>query len=670
MCTPQTSPRSGLPILTIPMLVLAYVLPSLSECAVADRTTAELKVNRIQRAVGPAEVSDIGGFVGARFEANMEGYLRPFDIDRYVRMVEERKQREWKWVGEHPGKWLETAALAAAQSGDKALREKAGAILARLAAAQEPSGYLGVTDPQLRTDALPLRGMDAYELYFMLHGLLTVHELWREDKALDAARRLGDYFVENIGPGKAEFWPRPKGETLAGHSVHYSLEGTLLADPMLRLYLATGDVKYLNWSRWVIDNIDRWSGHNTFSNLDRVASGALGVHQIQPRVHAHTLHMNLLAFLRLYQITGDESLLRKVRGAWRDVAGRQTHVTGGVSHDEYYGPGRGLPIAGSAVETCAMMSWIEMSQYLLELTADPIYADAIERVLWNHLFAAQTVDGESFRYFTPLNGAKPAGYWHGPDCCTASGPRMTAKVPMLIYASGRNDLYVNQYIASTAHIALDSKNTVSLTQVTDYPSDEKIVLTLAPNNPVTFTLHIRLPAWCPHPSLSVNGAAVERLQPGTYAKVAREWKTGDRVTVSLPMQVQWTAGAHTTDGMWALVRGPVVYALDTVLWNKQALTALGEVPEDLANAIGLVMVEANRTPALAAASVPIGALGPAYRVTVAFQNGQRQAVSAWPFANVGRWYVDAAQKPDRNERRYAFAVWLRGAADRARAPQR
>ena len=126
---------------------------------------------------------------------------------------------------------------------------------------------------------------------------------------------------------------------IAGHTAHYGWEGTLLIDPMLRLYQATGDEKYLEWSQWVVANIDKWSGWDSFSKLDQVADGKLGVHQLQPYVHSHTFQMNFLGFLRLYQITGDASLLRKVRGAWDDVAARQLYITGGVSVGEHYEPG-------------------------------------------------------------------------------------------------------------------------------------------------------------------------------------------------------------------------------------------------------------------------------------------------------------------------------------------
>ncbi len=617
------------------------------------------KVERVERSLSPKNIRKIGGFIGTRFKANLNEYLLVFDIDHYVQMFEEKQHRDWWWIGEQAGKWMESAVLAASQTEDMALREKAEKALARLIASQEPSGYLGITDPAVRTDQLPLRGMDAYELYFMLHGLITAYDLWSEEQALQAASRLGDYFVNHIGPGKAQFWPRPKGKTIAGHNIHYCLEGTLLANPMLRLYLATGDEKYLKWSKWVIDNIDLWSGHNTFSKLDQVAIGAMGVHELQPKVHSHTFHMNLLGFLRLYQITGDESLLRKVRGAWRNIAKRQMYITGGVSVDEYYRAGQNLPVSGSVVETCAMMSWMELSQYLLELTANPIYADVIERLLWNHWFAAQAVDGDSFRYYVPLNGAKPAGYYHGPDCCTASGPRMTAMIPTLFYAVGKDGIYINQFVESAAEIKLDSGNIVSLIQETKYPSRGELTFKINPQQAEFFVLSIRLPAWCSNPSLSINDKIIEGLHPGTYVKLKRHWQKGDYIKLTLPMQAKWTKRTHATEDAWALVRGPVVYAVDTVWWDSSISEIFDRaMPKDMSKVIGVVLDESNLNADLKSEITLERTLGLAYLVTIAFPNGQRAEVPALPFANVGRWYADPARKPDYNERRYHYAVWL------------
>lgn len=650
-----------------------------------------MTVPDIQAPPPPAEIRGVEGFAGARFAANRIGYLRAFDIEHHTRMVEEKKHRDWWWVGEQPGKWLESAVLTSLQAHDPELDRQARAILARLVAAQEPDGYLGVTDPAVRTAQQPLRGMDPYELYFMLHGLLTAAEQWHDAPALAAARRLGDYFVEHIGPGKAEFWPSeyrppenrrkilaeqmawaPPGteraprlsvhSAIAGHTVHYGWEGTLLIDPMLRLHELTGDARYLDWCRWVVGRIDTWSGWDAFSNLDRVADGTLGIHELQPYVHAHTFHMNFLGFLRLYRITGDASLLRKVTGAWNDIAARQMYITGGVSVGEHYESGHNLPITGSVVETCATMSWIELTQSLLRLTGDPKYADAIERLLWNHVYAAQTVDGDSHGYHVPLNGIKPGAYYHGVDCCTGSGHRLQSLVPLLAYGAGPDGLYVNQYMSGSARLTLPGGDRVTLRQETDYPAGERIVLHVAPEKPAAFALSVRLPGWCANPGVKVNGEAVAPPRTGTYARIERAWQPGDRVEVTLPMAPRWQAGDHTAAGLWALVRGPLVYALDTVWWPEEAVAALGAPPPDLGRAVAVKIARAGSPAEPSAAPTPASALGPAYRVTVRLPSGREAAVPVLPFANLGQWYrAGGTARPAPRETAFAYAVWVQRA---------
>ena len=136
----------------------------------------------------------------------------------------------------------------------------------------------------------------------------------------------------------------------------------MLIDPMLRLYQMTGKPVYLLWCQWVINSIDKWSGWDAFSKLDQVASGDMGIHEVQPYVHSHTFQMNFLGFLRMYQVTGDASLLRKVQGVWEDIVARQMYITGGVSVAEHYETGHIKPLSGHAAETCANMSWLELNQ--------------------------------------------------------------------------------------------------------------------------------------------------------------------------------------------------------------------------------------------------------------------------------------------------------------------
>lgn len=635
----------------------------------------------MEKAVPVVAVQHIGGFAGERMEKNKDNYLAKFPIETYIRMEEAHAFKDWDWrQGEQPGKWIESALLTAARTQDAALDEKVHAMYNRLLQSQEADGYIGITSDSVRTPQKPLRGMDAYELYFLQHALLTAYEQWHDAKGLNAAKKLGDYFVQYIGPGKAEFWPTAdrypanvhkvyKGtqhSDIAGHSIHYGWEGTLLIDPMLRLYQLTNDRRYLDWCRWVIGNIDKWSGWNAFSNLDKVAAGTLPINEIQPYVHAHTFQMNFLGFLRMYQVTGDTGYLRKVAGAWNDVAKRQMYITGGVSVGEHYERDYIKPLTGKMLETCATMSWMQLSQYLLELTGDTRYADAMEKLLWNQVFAEQTIDGDCNRYNTPPNGFKPDGYFREPDCCTGSGHRLQSLLPGFIYATGSNAVYINQFVPSETTVSLASGKT-TLQQITRYPEDGTVRILVKPAQKTNFTVYVRIPAWCKTPAVLVNGKAIAIVQPGQYAAIQRSWKAGDVITLQLPMQLQWVRHEHylqTSDkkpykavpddnAPYALVKGPVVYALDNLYYQGDSTLCPRNLDKDaqyvLDNPAGFARIETKGN----------DMLGPGYAIPVALADGRRITMPVYPFANIGKWYKDAAHKPDTNAQAYSYAIWLK-----------
>ena len=617
-----------------------------------------------ERTVPATQVEQVGGFVGGRLTRNRDNFLKSFPIGKYVAMLEERKHVVWDWrQGEQPGKWLESAILTR--------MPEAHAVYERMLKVQAPDGYLGVSEK-------PLRGMDAYELYFTQHALLTAYEVWKDRRGLKAARRLGDYFLEHIGPGKEESWPSSvhapenKGKVLkgtmhseiAGHSIHYSWEGTLLIDPMMRLYQLTGDKRYFDWCKWVVSNIDKWSGWDAYSNLDKVADGAMGIDKVQPYVHTHTFQMNFLGLLRMYEVSGDTNYLRKVVGAWNDISRRQLYITGGVSVGEHYEKDYIKPLTGEMMETCATMSWIQLSEYLLELTGDPKYADAIERICWNQVFAEQTIDGDANHYFTPPNGVTPRGYFREPDCCMGSGHRLLSMLPGFIYGTGKGgDIYVNQFIPSTVRIGK-----VEVKQETNFPEDGKVVIYVSPAVPAAFAVRVRVPGWCKAPVVEVNGEAVPGVVPGTYVVVHRVWKKGDKIDVLLPMELRWVRHEHYLkvsdrkpyktsvdgDAPYALERGPVVYAVDDI-WYK------GDTA-DFAGSLDSVKYVLAPVSGLRWVGAPAGILGPGYEVPLVLANGKAVTMPVYPFANIGKWYRDAAHKPDSNAATWKYAIWLKGMA--------
>lgn len=634
------------------------------------------KIGLLEKPVPVSSVKNITGFLGYRMAVNRNAYLKRFPIDKYVDFIVNRQHSEWDWTrAEQHGKWIESAYLSAIQSGDTELLNKAKSILKRMIDSQEPEGYVGATAKSYRSPERPVRGMDAYELYFVFHAFITVYEETGDKEALVAAEKLADYYLKYFGPGKLEFWPSdfryPENvhkhldghSDFAGHSVHYAWEGTLLCDPVTRLYEVTGKKKYLDWSKWVVGNIDKWSGWDAFSRLDSVADGTLGIDKLQPYVHSHTFHMNFMGFLRLYRVTGDKSLLRKVAGAWNDIYERQMYITGGVSVAEHYEHDYVKPLSGNIVETCATMSWMQLTQQLLELTGDTKYADAMERLMINHVFAAQDCESGVCRYHTAPNGTKPEGYFHGPDCCTASGHRIISLLPTFVYAEKGNEFYINQYLPSQ----YNGKD-FAFAMTGNYPETESMELVVISGKAKDKTLNLRIPAWCKNPKVAVNGEDVADIQSGSYLQLSRQWLKGDKISINFPMEEQWIARSHHSEYVsyrlpggeimykeeptdkvpYAFIRGPIVYSLDMV-WNKQLCNDDVDMEKD-------IRIDVDIKPTLISKPEQ-NILGPVYQAKAQYQGTETNIVLT-PFANIGQWFRPGEQKPQRNADAFTYGIWL------------
>lgn len=652
------------------------LLITLFACFVLGATAKDYdKVPLLENPVPVTSVRNITGFYGHRMAVNRQ-YLKDFPIEKYVDFIVKRQHTAWDWTkAEQHGKWIESAYLSALQSGDKVLLAKAKNVLNRIISSQEKSGYLGATALSYRSDSRPIRGMDPYELYFVFHAMITVYEETGDKAVLNSVERLAGYFLKYFGPGKLEFWPSalrtPENRhkildghsEFAGHSVHYSWEGTLLCDPIARLYEVTGKKKYLEWSRWVVSNIDKWSGWDAFSRLDSVADGKIGVNDLQPYVHSHTFQMNFMGFLRLYRITGDKSLFRKVVGAWDDIQKRQMYITGGVSVAEHYEKGYIKPVSGNVVETCATMSWMQLTQMLLELTGDTKYADAMERLMVNHVFAAQDAETGVCRYHTAPNGSKPDGYFHGPDCCTASGHRVISLLPTFLYAENGQKLYINQYLPSD-YSGKDFAFRIS----GNYPESEKMELTVTSAKSADKILLLRLPSWCKNPEISINGMKEAGVHTGIYLQLSRKWKVGDKVEIIFPMVEQWIKRAHhsryileelkggelmtkevPTDKIpYAFLRGPMVYCLDMV-WNKALNNDDVNMEKDIRVNTNVLPVQVQKP--------DNSLLGPVYKAQARYM-GRDVNVLLTPFTNIGQWFRPGESKPSHNSAAFTYGIWL------------
>ena len=85
----------------------------------------------------------------------------------------------------------------------------------------------------------------------------------------------------------------------------------------------------------------------------------------------------------------------------------------------------------------------------------------------------------------------------------------------------------------------------------------------------SFPFHLRVPAWCRQAEVRINGTLYKKITGNKIDIVKREWKSGDTVELTLPMNIQiseWYENAV------AIERGPIVYALKIgEKWTKKAV---------------------------------------------------------------------------------------------------
>jgi DUF1680 family protein len=201
--------------------------------------------------------------------------------------------------------------------------------------------------------------------------------------------------------------------------------------------------------------------------------------------------------------------------------------------------------------------------------------DYYERNLVNHRLG--TIEPETGRTTYFLSLAPGAWKTLATDddtfwCCTGTAVEDFSKLGDSIYAHDARGVYVNQFIAST----LDwTERGLRIHQTTDFPRKGSIALTIAAAPGGEWPIHVRIPGWTTDSArVLVNGRPVEAVaDSGSYLRISRRWKAGDRIMLDLPVPLH-TESLPDAPHIQALMAGPVVLA---------AQQPRGDIPAALAH---------------------------------------------------------------------------------------
>ncbi len=318
----------------------------------------------------------------------------------------------------------------------------------------------------------------------------------------------------------------------------------------------TGNRKYLTLAR-------RFSDRSTLTPLLASQDKLNGL-------HANMQIPKVIGYLRVADQANDKAWADAADFFWQTVVKHRTVSIGGNSVREHFHPATNFSSMVNSVEgpeTCNSYNMLKLTEDLFLDRPSAQYIDYYERTLYNHILSSQRPVEGGFVYFTPMRPqhyrvySQPQdGFW----CCVGSGMENHGKYGELIYAHGTgqhaSDLYVNLFIPSTLTWA---DKGLTLTQQTDFPFTEKTDLTLRLKKPARFALKLRAPAWANGMQVLVNNKVVAAGPDAqSYVTVDRTWKTGDRVTLSLPMTT--TAEVLPDSSAWvSFLHGPIVLGAAT-----------------------------------------------------------------------------------------------------------
>src|SRR5579871_4400484 len=217
----------------------------------------------------------------------------------------------------------------------------------------------------------------------------------------------------------------------------------------------------------------------------------------------------------------------------------------------------------ATAECCCAYNMMKLTRHLYSWTADPRFFDYYERVMFNHRIGTIQPQTGHTQYYLSLTpgayktfGTEDQSFW----CCTGSGVEEYSKLNDSIYWKDDSGVYVNLFIPSELNW---KEKGFSLKQETKFPQEAGTTLTVTAERPAQVALRLRIPEWVASaPVIKINGRALEATAAGgSYFSIARQWKTGDKIEMSLPMKLRVEAMPDDLT-LQAFLYGPTVLAGD------------------------------------------------------------------------------------------------------------
>lgn len=574
-------------VLTILSTLCAAILLTSSDNAPADKN------HDGGYPITPVQFTSVkvgGGFWGQRLKASREvtiplAFSKCEETGRYENFVKAAHPSEDYKVGglafddTDVYKTIEGASYVLQTYPDKKLEAYIDSVLLIVKGGQEPDGYLYTSrtmnpkhphewSGEKRWEKVEELSHEFYNLGHMVEGAVAHYQATGKRNFLDIAIKYADCVIREVGLGPGQV------DRVPGHQIAEMA--------LCRLYLVTGEKKYLDQAKYFLDRRGRTA------NRDAYNQSHLPITEQDEAVgHAVRATYMYSGIADVAALTGDKEYIETIDRIWDNIVSKMLYITGGIgatNRGEAFGKNYELPNATAYCETCAAIGNVYVNHRMFLLHGESKYYDVLERTLYNGLLSGVSLQGDGFFYPNPLESA--GGYerkaWFGCACCPSNICRFIPSVPGYVYAVNGNDLYVNLYMPNTLTQKVNGKDVV-LRQETGYPWNGDVQITIDKNSAKTFSLKLRIPGWVRGEvapgelykytdgkslgyKVLVNGEEVSSELDKGYFTITRTWKRGDKVSLHLDMEPRVVTAREEVEadrGRIAVERGPIVYCAET-----------------------------------------------------------------------------------------------------------
>lgn len=510
-----------------------------------------------------------------------------------------------------PYKVIEGASYSLAVHYDAKLDHYLDSVINIIALAQESDGYLTtcVTNKCTRLSGWwgtrKWEKINSHELYnsgHLIESAVAHYRATGKKNFLNVAIKNADLVCKTFGPNEGQIH-RPGG--------HPIIEMALC-----KLYKVTGNKTYLNGAKYFVEETGRCTDGHKPSEYSQDHMPILQ----QEEIVGHAVRAGYLysGVADVAALTGDKAYFEALERIWENMSSKKLFITGGIGsrpQGEGFGPNYELNNHTAYCETCAAIANVYWNYRMFLATGESKYVDVCERALYNNVMSGVSLSGDKFFYDNPLesDGEHERQKWFGCACCPGNITRFVASIPGYIYAQQGKDIFVNLYAQGKAKIG-----NVELEQTTEYPWNGKVSIRLTKGSG-KFAIKLRIPSWlmdsptnnslysyivaAPVYTVTVNGVAAGQADANGYVTINRSWKKGDKIELSLPMDVRRIVAndnAEDDRGKVALERGPIVFCLegtdqaDHKVFNKYILNSApisAHFEKDLLN--GVMVLEGN-----------------------------------------------------------------------------